>query len=201
MLRPPENEEPRRRETSRRAILEATQALVIEGGFEQVSIRRVSERCGFKAPTIYHHFRDKTGLIDALLEERFAELYARLQRVPKPADPIAYMRALATAFIEFGFENTSHYALLTAPRSEPDELLPSAEAARALVFGALGAVAATGALRTPDFESAFQLAWVVLHGIVSLRISRPGYAWNPELVELALDLIERAVLRQESGAR
>jgi AcrR family transcriptional regulator len=201
MIRPPENEEPRRRETSRRAILEATQAIVIEGGFGQLSIRRVSERCGFKAPTIYHHFRDKTGLLDALLEERFAELYARLLRVPKSADPIAYMRALATAFIEFGFENPSHYAMLTAPRNEPDELLPSAEAARALVFGALAEVAAIGALRTPDFESAFQLAWVVLHGIVSLRISRPGYAWNPELVELALDLIERAVLRQESGAR
>ena len=58
MLEPPENQEPRRRDASRRAILDATEALLLEGGSESVSIRRVSERCGFKAPTIDHHVRD-----------------------------------------------------------------------------------------------------------------------------------------------
>ena len=200
MIHPPENEEPRRRETSRRAILDATQALLLEGGFAELSIRRVSERCGFKAPTIYHHFRDKTGLIDALLEERFAELLGRLERVPKDVEPTRYMRALARAFIEFGLENPAHYALLSAPRGGPDDYLPSAEAARGIVFGALAEVAAQGTLRAPDLESAFQLAWVVLHGVVSLRISRPGYAWSPDLVELALDVIERSVLGKDREA-
>ncbi len=198
MIEPPETEEPRRRDGSRRAILEATQALLLEGGSERISIRRVSDRCGFKAPTIYHHFRDKTGLIDALIEERFAELLARLKRVPRRAHPAQYLRALARAFVEFGLENPSHYALLTTPRLNPDEQLPSAEAARELVFGALAEVARSGALRTPDLESAFQLTWVVLHGVLSLRISRPGYAWSADLVELALDVIERGLLGKES---
>jgi len=200
-LDPPENEEPRRREPSRRAILEATQALLLEGGLEQLSIRRVSERCGFKAPTIYHHFQDKTGLLDALLEERFAELLERLQRVPRHVDPVLYLRALARAFIAFGLENPTHYALLSAPRLEPDELLPAAEAARELVFGALVKVAETGALRTPDLESAFQLTWVVLHGVVSLRVGRPRYAWSEDLVELALDVIERGLFGKDAGAK
>ena len=65
------------RVSTRGAILAATQSLLLELGADQVTIRRVEERSGFKAPTIYHHFRDKTGLIDALLEERCAELYAR----------------------------------------------------------------------------------------------------------------------------
>lgn len=200
MIESPENAEPRPRDSSRRAILEATQALLLEGGSERITIRRVSDRCGFKAPTIYHHFRDKTGLIDALLEERFAELLARLQRVPRRAPPVRYLRALARAFVEFGIDNPSHYALLTAPRLEPDELLPSAEAARELVFGALAEVAASGELRTPDLESAFQLTWVVLHGVVALRISRPGYAWSENLVELALDVIDNGLFGKESGA-
>jgi len=201
MMQPVETEEPRRRETSRRAILDATASLLHEAGFEGISIRRVSARCGYKAPTIYHHFRDKTGLIDALLEERFAELLARLQRVPRHPEPARYLRSLARAFLEFGLENPSHYALLTAPRLAPDEFLPSAEAARELVFGALGAVAESGALCAPDLESAFQLTWVVLHGVVSLRISRPGYTWSDDLVELALDVIERGLLGTETGAR
>jgi AcrR family transcriptional regulator len=198
MIDPPETDEPPRRETSRRAILEATQALLLEGGSACISIRRVSDRCGFKAPTIYHHFRDKTGLIDALIEERFAELLERLQRVPRSADPARYLRALARAYVEFGLENPSHYALLSSPRVTPDEQLPSVEAARALVFGALEEVARSGALRAPDLESAFQLTWVVLHGLVSLRISRPGYEWSEDLVELALDVIERGLLGKET---
>ncbi|MGH7290998.1 MAG: hypothetical protein ACREJT_07310, partial [Myxococcota bacterium] len=90
---------------------------------------------------------------------------------------------------------------LTAPRFAPDEMLPSAEAARELVFGALAEVAETGALRTPDLESAFQLTWVVLHGLVSVRISRPAYPWSEELVELALDVIERGILVEQTGAK
>src|SRR5262245_20081392 len=108
MLHPPETPEPRRGDASRRAILDATQALLLEGGTESISIRRVSARCGYKAPTIYHHFRDKTGLFDALIEERFADLYERLQRVPRHADPAHYLRQLARAFVEFGLENPTH---------------------------------------------------------------------------------------------
>ena len=188
----------RSKTSTRRAILEATRELLFELGADHLTIRRVEERSGFKAPTIYHHFRDKTGLIDALIEERFAELLARLQRVPRHADPAQYLRALARAFLEFGLENPSHYALLTTPRTNPDEQLPSAEAARELVFSALAEAARTGALRTPDLESAFQLTWVVLHGILSLRISRPSYAWCGDLVELALDVIDRGLLGKET---
>jgi hypothetical protein len=51
-----------------------------------------------------------------------------------------------------------------------------------------------------DVETAFQAIWAVLHGVVSLRISRPGYAWSPELVETVLDMIERGLLGKEAGA-
>jgi hypothetical protein len=61
-------------------------------------------------------------------------------------------------------------------------------------------VAERGQLRTPDLEAAFQLTWAVLHGMVSLRISRPEYAWSESLVELALDVIERGLFAKECRA-
>jgi len=112
----------RRRRATRRAILEATQSLLYELGAEQLTIRRVEQRSGFKAPTIYHHFRDKTGLIDALLEQRCAELYTRLCRVSRRGDPIAYLRELARAYLEFGLANPAQYAPL------PDSLKQQANA-------------------------------------------------------------------------
>ncbi|HXZ85944.1 MAG TPA: TetR/AcrR family transcriptional regulator [Myxococcota bacterium] len=189
---------PRRRARStRRVILDATQALLFELGADQLTIRRVEERSGFKAPTIYHHFRDKTGLIDALLEERCAELYARLCRVPRRGDPVAYLLALARAYLEFGLADPAQYALISAPRAESAELLPSAEAARRLVFRALVEACAARADATPDPEAVFQAVWAVLHGVVALRVSRPDHPWRPELVSLALETIERGIVAAE----
>jgi AcrR family transcriptional regulator len=187
--------------STRRTILDATQSLLLELGADQLTIRRVEERSGFKAPTIYLHFRDKTGLIDALLEEGCAELYTRLCRVPRRADPLEYLRELARAYLLFGLSNPAHYALISAPRRESARRLPSSDAARELVFRALVAASDTGWLEGRDAEALFQAVWAVLHGVVSLSVSRPDHPWRPELVELALEAIERGLLRKEASAR
>jgi len=173
----PEPAKPARRRTrsTRRAILEATQALLFELGADQLTIRRVEERSGFKAPTIYHHFRDKTGLIDALLEERCAELYAKLCRVPRRPDAVAYLLELARAYLEFGLANPGQYALISAPRAESAELLPSAEAARKLVFRALAEACTSRVQRGQDPEAAFQ----AMTPLVRARVDRDTFrAWT-----------------------
>jgi AcrR family transcriptional regulator len=184
--------------STRRAILDATAELLFERGADQLTIRRVEERSGCRAPTIYHYFHDKTGLIDTLLEERCARLLAKLRRVPRRADPVEYLRELARAYIQFGLRNRTHYALISAPRRDSARRLPSAEAARRLVFRALEAAADAHGVCC-DREAMFQAMWAVVHGVVSLIVSRPDHAWSPDLVDLALDTIERGVLRAEAG--
>ena len=82
----------RQREEARRAILDATESILLEDGEELLSIRKLALRCGYTAPTIYHYFRDKDGLIDALLEERFSRLLQRVRRVQLGPDPVANLR-------------------------------------------------------------------------------------------------------------
>jgi AcrR family transcriptional regulator len=48
---------------SRAAILEATAALLIEGGFTNVTIERISTRSGVAKTTIYRHWRSRSRLI------------------------------------------------------------------------------------------------------------------------------------------
>ncbi|HTO05459.1 MAG TPA: TetR/AcrR family transcriptional regulator [Myxococcota bacterium] len=183
--------------STRRAILDATAELLFERGADQLTIRRVEERSGCRAPTIYHYFHDKTGLIDTLLEEGCARLLAVLRRVPQSDDPVAYLRALARAYVEFGLRNPTHYALISAPRDSV-RLLPSAEAARLIVFGALEAACEARAVRA-NREAMFQALWAMLHGVVSLCVSRPDHPWRPELLDLALDTIERGILHGEAA--
>jgi AcrR family transcriptional regulator len=177
------------REQARRAILDATEAILVEDGVEQLSIRRLARRCGYTAPTIYHHFGDKPGLVAALLEERFHRLWDEISRVERGADAEADLRALALAFVDFGRRHPNHYALLASTEFEGEAEPESATRSRALLEGPIGELAAAGRLRAPDVDTAFQMIWAVLHGVIHLRIQRPHHDFAPDLAERVVDAL------------
>lgn len=167
----------------------------MEEGYDHFSMRKLADRCGCTAPTIYHYFGDKRGLIDALLEERFRQLLERLRRVRLREDPRENIRELARAFVRFGMRNPTHYRLLHTPRPPGSLPIPSAEAARELFEGPFRQLATTGHLVTLDLEAATQACWALLHGLIHLRTNRPDYEWSPRLLEVALDAMVRGVIR------
>jgi AcrR family transcriptional regulator len=183
-----------RRGQARRAILDATESLLVEDGYQGFSIRRLVERCGYTAPTIYHHFGDKPGLFDALLEERFQKLFRRLRRVPRGDDPVDHLRAVVRAFVRFGLRHPNHYRLLALPR-EPDwEPPPSTEESRAMLERPLHELWEAGRLLTGDVESAGQALWALSHGLISLRTSRPDHAWSKTGIEDSIDALLRGLV-------
>jgi AcrR family transcriptional regulator len=196
-LQPAERRRLRQREEARRAILEATESLLVEGGFGAFSMRRLAERCGYTAPTVYYYFGDKQGLIDALLEERFAILLQRLRRVPASADPLERIRRLVLAFVRFGLKHPTHYRLLTTPRADPATRAPSSDKIMALFAGPMEALAAQGRLHSDDLEAARQVVWVTMHGLISLRDGRDDYAWVRHLSEIAVDTTLRGLIKPE----
>ena len=183
-----------RRDDARRRILDASEALLVEDGFDAFSMRRLAERCGYTAPTIYHYFGDKLGLIDELLDARVRKLLARIRRVPRGDDPEKNLRALSEAFVRWGLQHPTHYTLLTGPRA-PGSPEPEAAAELREIFEApLRQIDEAGGLATSDMEEAKQALWVLLHGIISMRTSRPDHPWCPNLVQTALDAMLRGLL-------
>lgn len=188
------------RAETRRAILDATEALLVEGGAEGFSIRRLAERCGYAAPTIYHHFGDKPGLVDALLEERFRRLVELAERVSRGREPLEDLRALGLAFVAFGLRNPTHYRLLSTTRRELESPEPAAaEEVRAILEAPWRTLAAAGRLRTRTPEGASQAFWSLLHGLISLQVSRPDHDWSPTLAEDAVDALLRGLV-PDAGA-
>lgn len=186
------------RQQVRRAILDAAEALLLEVGNERFSIRRLAARCGYAAPTIYHHFGDKRRLIDAVLEGCYAELLSRLREVPRGDDPAEYLRALLRASIRLNLEHPTYYRLLSVPRPETGSL-PSAEEGRELVAQALRELAARGLLATDNIDAAFEALWALMHGLISLRIIRPNYPFSKDLDEVALAMLDAGLLRGHGG--
>lgn len=196
MVSAPEKSQPGRRSSrAPAAILRATEAILLEEGVEGVTIRKVAERSGYTAPTLYHHFGDKQGLMRALLEERFRDVYEVMRSIPAGDDPAVHLREMARAFVEFALANPDHYRLLTTPHLEDADAVPSAEAARGLVKQGLMALEREGTLGG-DVEAAFQVTWAMLHGLVSLQLVRPDYDFSPDLTELALDVVDGGLLRR-----
>ena len=186
----------RQREEARRAILDATEAILLEDGEELLSIRKLALRCGYTAPTIYHYFRDKDGLIDALLEERFSRLLQRVRRVALGRDPIANLREFSRAFLRFAAGNPTFYRVMIRGSADGGERkVRAAEEAREIMAGPLAALAKEGRLWTPDLEAALQSLWAVLHGVVALRLGNPKYAWSKNLTEVALETVLRGLVR------
>jgi AcrR family transcriptional regulator len=186
------------RASTRQAILRATSELLLAEGYGALSLRRVAERAGYTATTIYRHFHDKDALVYAASEEGFRLLAARLASAAGEPDPFASLEAVALAYIDFGLEHPVYYGVMFV--SHADQLWrrsPDQPASRIDRFSALrGAVAA--ALATRQFPESDVLAvsnalWAVTHGAVSLGLAMPHLP--PRQVRAFGALAVRAFLR------
>ncbi|MBW2388007.1 MAG: TetR/AcrR family transcriptional regulator [Deltaproteobacteria bacterium] len=186
---------------TRRAILDATEALLLEAGHRGFSLRRLVERCGYSAPTIYHHFKDKDGLIDALLEQRLGLLVDDLKRVPLTDDPVENLRSLTRAFALFGLRNPTHYQLLMQSREEDAGVIESAEEARRLMEIPAEQIAERDWIELGDLEALRQAIWTMVHGIVSMHALRPDVEWKPELLDQSIEGIIRGWLSPAQARR
>ena len=75
---------------TRDAIIEEAIALLSEDGLDGVTLRKLADRLGIKAPSLYWHFRDKSALLAAVMAQTFD---ACLDAVPPQADWREWMRA------------------------------------------------------------------------------------------------------------
>lgn len=188
----------RNRADAKHAILDAARDLMAEGGLEALSMRRLADRCGYTAPTLYHYFPDKPGLIHALIEDWLDTLVVELRAIRPSKDPLETMRQLASVFANLGIRNPSHYQLLVSrPEDDPDP--PSLEEAQ-LIFGEpLDVLVATGRLAEEDVEKLRQGFWCLLHGFILLQTTRPADEWEPGLLDHVLDAMLRGSLRSHGG--
>jgi AcrR family transcriptional regulator len=175
------------RAETRRVILDATEALLLEVGHEGLSVRKLVDRCGYSAPTIYHHFKDKDGLIDALLEQRLTLLASDLERVPLVEDPVENLRALTRAFAMFGLRNPTHYQLLMQVREDDGRMIASAEEARRLMETPAEQIDERNWIERGDQETFRQAIWTMIHGIVSMHALRPDVEWKPDLLDQSIE--------------
>jgi AcrR family transcriptional regulator len=118
-----------------REIVTAARELLEEEGPEALSMRRLADRLGIRAPSIYKHLPDKEALEDAVISDGFEELAEVLERtLGKEGLP-----ALAPAYRRFAKRHPHLYRLMTERPLRRDRLRPGVEErAAAPVIAAAG---------------------------------------------------------------
>lgn len=86
-------------EDLRAKILDAARELFVIEGVEAVSMRKVADKIGYSATTLYNYFDDKEALLYALCDADFGTLQELFKKIGKIADPIERLRKLGQTYI------------------------------------------------------------------------------------------------------
>jgi len=144
--------------TRAQQILHAARELLEDENLEAFSMRRLAERLGIRAPSLYKHFPSKEGLEAALLSEFFAEQAELFEAaVRDTAEPLA---AIARAYHAYALENPELFRLFTERAIDRSLIMPGVEdRARAPSDTASG---------DPNLSRAL---WAFAHGMTILELS------------------------------
>jgi AcrR family transcriptional regulator len=175
----------------REEIVRAGTALLAElGDVNRLSLRAVAREVGITTTSIYPHFKTIDELAGAVVAHSFEELDAVRDAASEGiCDAGDALLARSQAYCRFAISRPGLYQVMFQV-SLPDILtLPSPQAPGRRSFETLvESIARTKRSRKGSELSARRLAtllWATLHGLVSLRISRPNFPWPPLAEEVA----------------
>jgi len=163
----------------RRAILDTTRHLLLEEGYNALSMRRIARSVGCSATSIYLHFESKDALVHALIDEGMDRLFQALEdAAPSDAPPLARVEALCRVYVRFGLENPEYYEVMFLLHPERMARYPAEKYRRArrnleCFAAAIQEGAEAGLIGDDqDVEVATSVLWTALHGAVALLLAR-----------------------------
>ena len=199
--------------TRRDEILVAAKELFLRDGFEATTIRRIADVVGVSAPALYLYFRDKDAIMLALCDQTFRSLIEVMEGMEQQElTPIERLRRCGAAYIHFALEHPREYWLTfmsgNTPEAikrrghKPESFDPDAPGSQgAIAFAKLMAIFReienSGLQLTYPVDTAAELVWMSLHGLVAALINNPEFNWTKRDVLIAgmLDMAVRGVVR------
>lgn len=162
------------RDDVRSSILEASLALMNEGGLGALSMREVARRAGVSHQAPYHYFADREAILAELAGDGFNRLYDYMVSAiglarPKMSDK---NRAMGEAYIRFALNNPEVFRLMfrveMCDLSRYPEAKENADKCFQLVATTLG-VTLTGDKSSPDLAPVIA-SWSMAHGLATLML-------------------------------
>jgi AcrR family transcriptional regulator len=196
----------RQREQLRQEILDVAGELFAEGGYDNVSMRKIAERIEYSPTTIYLYFKDKDELLGQICENTFARLLAKIQDATKKHnDPVESLRIGCRAYIDFGISHPHAYRMTFADpyfasahnSGMTMEEFKDSMGGRAFMFLERGIQRCieAGRLRDVNVRETATAWWAMMHGVTMLLITKGKVPWvgAERLIDQSLDLLIQGI--------
>jgi AcrR family transcriptional regulator len=158
----------------RQKVLDASLALIEEGGLDRLSMREVARKAGVSHQAPYHYFSDREAILAALAGEGFSRLGQSLMRAggQGASHPVQAVEAMGRAYVEFALRNPAYFQAMFRADAVPLDRYPDARKREDEAFGKLvEGVGAAFANQPADVRQAIAVAcWAMVHGLATLML-------------------------------
>ncbi|MBI9089823.1 MAG: TetR/AcrR family transcriptional regulator [Desulfobacterium sp.] len=165
-------------------IIEAALELMLDVGFNNMSMRKLAEKVNMTATNLYYYYSNKDEIYLSLQIKGFRLLHGILQDIcDGDTDSHEILKKMIRAYLEFGFTNPDYYRIMLnsdTPRyneykGTEVEAVAFIDKQIALDMGELVAKVISDIAKTnpsvhvADADFRAKQMWVTLHGIVVLN--------------------------------
>jgi AcrR family transcriptional regulator len=183
----------------RDTIIATAREMIVAGGVEALSFRRVARQLGVTAPALYAHVDNKQALIRAVAEIEIERLAAGFEAIGD-SDPIDQIRAQSRSYVAYARENPELFRLilLAPPDLDVASLPPGASLAVttqafASASRAIEEAIDAGTIVSDDPLLVALTLWSAAHGVAT--VLNLGLGLPPELEDAMTDEITDRILR------
>ena len=164
----------------RELILDASRRIVLEEGYEALSMRKIAEAIEYAPSTIYLHFESRDEIARELVRDGFEVFSGYFRPAAAIIDPWERLAELGRLYIKFALERPESYRLIfmtkfsdavVPPKQSHEEAEDTGGQVFTLLRGTVEELVRTKRMRTIDPSLGAELAWASMHGLVSLRLA------------------------------
>lgn len=171
--------------------------MLYESGYENFSLRKLAERIGYSATTIYLYFKDKDDLLSVLIRERFDKWTGPITAaMSEVKDPVVRLSLIGKAYLEFGLSDPAFFRGVYLQRPDllsqvlgPERLSIGGEVTERTLQEAIDA----GLIAPCDVKGMANALWAASHGIVTILVTIPKF--TPEQIDSMVQSFNQLVFK------
>lgn len=180
----------------RKIILDAAEHLLVEGGPEEVTIRKIASRLDYAPPSLYYYVADKDAVLAGLADRHGAQIGQAMRDGVDSScrEPLAALRSMCHAYLDWAKANPAFYLVLFRYRSEKG---PTDVAL--MLFDLFAEPVAhaqkQGRIRRDSHPRHIaHTIWSAVHGLAHFQITQPGLIdMNPAAATFQIEAILRGL--------
>lgn len=173
------------------SILQAAWQLVLEEGWQALSIRKIADAIEYSVPVIYSHFDNKDAILLEFTKDGFRLLTEVVSRErDSQQEASQQLEAIAEGYWNFAFDHKEYYQLMFGLGIPACEMVNQVAEMKAFSDTLIAVIQrAISDSKQPQVNAflKFHTYWSILHGLVSIQmIDRKTNPWSQLVLKDAI---------------